>query len=198
MLLLLAFAVVAREHCRLARHPRENGRREPNELRRIAAALWTAMAVATIPVAGVGALFELFDWFGLGDAQLHPLAVALFRGVVRCALAAGLGSAILAPGRPLWRPVDLTDRVAHRVMALALTIAVMVTLGKLIEAMNEAIGASLQASVATRGLFALLVGVTLGRGLYGIMGGHGRASSISRMKARGGRRSASPPGRRPS
>ncbi len=176
--LLLALALVAASIVAWRVIPREKGRREPNELRRVAAALWTAMAVATIPVVGVGALFQLCDWFGVSDAQLHPLSVALFRGVVRCAVAAGLGSAILAPGRPFWRPVELTDRVAQRVMALVLAIAVLVTCGKLIEGMNEAVGASLQASVAARGLFAMLVGVTLGRALYGIMGSHDGAGAV--------------------
>ncbi len=151
--------------------PREESRRKPNELQKAAAALWTALAVAAIPVAGVGALYELANWFGLNAPQLQPLSAALFWGVIRLALAVGLGAAILAPNRPHWRPVDLSDRVAQRIMTLVLTVAALITFGKLVEAMNEVIGASLQATVAARGALAILVGLALARGLYGIVGG---------------------------
>ncbi len=151
--------------------PREEARRRPNDLQKAGAALWTALAVVTIPVAGVGAIYGLANWFGLDAPRLQPLTMALFWGVIRLALATGLGVAILAPSRPAWRPVDLSDRVAQRVMTLVLTVAVLITFGKLVEAMNEVIGASLQATVAARGAFAILVGLTLARGLYGIVGG---------------------------
>ncbi len=171
LLLLLVFgAVVAASYVARRVIPREHSRRPPNELQKAAASLWTALAVTAIPVAGMGAVYGLVNWFGLDAPQLRPFDNAIFAGVIRIALVAGLGAAILAPTRPLWRPLDLSDRVAQRVMSLAMTVAVLVTIGKLVEAMNEVIGASLLATVAARGVFALLVGLTLSRGLYGIVG----------------------------
>ena len=170
LLLLVLMALVAASLVATRVIPRENARRTPNELQKAAAALWTALAVSAIPIAGAGAIYGLANWFGLDAPQTHPFFNAVFASVVRLALVAGLGTALLAPTRPLWRPLDLTDRVAQRVMTLVMTVAVLVTFGKLVEAMNEVIGASLQATVAARGLFALLVGLTLSRGLYGIVG----------------------------
>ena len=168
--------------------PREKSRRDPTELQKTAAALWTGMAVASIPIAGAGAFFALAEWFGLSVAQLKPLHGASFTGIVRCALAAGMGTAILAPNRPIWRPVDLTDRVAQRLMTLVLSLAIVISLGKIVEAANEVVGASLQVSVAVRGGFALLVGLLLTRGLYGIVGGpkeeDGETAAVERSAKR--------------
>ena len=149
--------------------PRAPSTRPPTELQKAATALWIALAVAAIPIAGVNALYMLVDWFGLNDPQMAPLTYALFRGVVRCALVGGLGIGVLAPGRAQWRPLDLTDRIASRMFRLAMAVAVVVSLGKSVEALNQVTGASLQATVAARGVFALLVGVLLARGLYGIV-----------------------------
>lgn len=171
LLLLVAAALTAAGFVARRVIPREQSRRRPNELQKAAAAVWTALAVAAIPVAGVGAIYGLANWFGLDAPQLQPLTMALFWGVIRLALAVGLGVAVLAPNRPLWRPVDLSDGVAQRLMTLVVTVAVLITFGKLVEAMNEVIGASLQATVAARGALAILVGLTLARGLYGIVGG---------------------------
>ena len=99
----------------------------------------------------------------------RPVDSALFWGVVRCAMAAGLGTAIFAPNRELWRPIDLSDRAALKLRRLVVTVAVLISVGRLIEAVNEVIGGSVQATMATRGAFALLVGITLARGLYRIV-----------------------------
>ncbi len=149
--------------------PREKSGRPPNELQKAAAALWTALAMTAIPVGGAAALYALADWFGLGSQEFKPLSDAFFRAVILFACAIGLGAAILAPSRPLWRPLDLTDRVATRLMNLVLVVTGLIALGKMFDAMDEVLGAALPVSVAARGTFALLVGLTLMRGLYGIV-----------------------------
>ncbi len=171
MLALIVVAVVTATFIARRFIPHADSQRTPNELQKAATALWTVLAVAAIPIAAAGALYALAGWFGLNDAQLHPVTSALFRGVIRCAFAAGLGIGVLAPGRALWRPVDLSDKIANRMFRLAMIIALLVTFGKVVEAVNEVIGASLQATVAARGVFALLVGAILVRGLYGIVAG---------------------------
>ncbi len=133
--------------------------------------MWTALSLSSVPIAAAGALYLMAGWFGFSDHQLRALGPALFWGVVRCALAVGLGVAVLAPRRPAWRPVDLTDKVAQRLMRLTIVLAVLITLGKIVEAMNEVVGASLQATVAVRGAYAFLVALALARALYGIVGG---------------------------
>jgi potassium-dependent mechanosensitive channel len=169
LLLVLISAVVAATLLARRVIPREKSGRPPSELQKAAAALWTALAVAAIPILAATALYALTDWFGLGGQEFKPLSDAFFRGVVLCAWAVGLGNAILAPSRPLWRPLDLSDRVAQRLMNLVLVVTGLIAFGKLFDALDEVLGASLPVSVAARGTFAMLVGLTLMRGLYGIV-----------------------------
>lgn len=168
-LIALIAAIVAASLLARRVIPREKSGRPPNELQKAAAALWTALAMTAIPVSGVAALYALADWFGLGAQEFKPLSDAFFRAVILFACAIGLGAAILAPSRPLWRPLDLTDRVASRLMNLVLVVTGLIALGKMFDAMDEVLGAALPVSVAARGTFALLVGLTLMHGLYGIV-----------------------------
>jgi small-conductance mechanosensitive channel len=149
--------------------PRAAIRRDAPEVRKTAAALWTGLAVVALPIAFAAALVALGKWFGLGLPELSPFGLALWRVIVRCSLAFGMVSAILAPRRPLWRPVELVDKTAQRLSRLIVGLALLVSLGKLVEAANETIGGSLNSTVAARGLFALLAGLALARGLYGIV-----------------------------
>jgi small-conductance mechanosensitive channel len=145
--------------------PRADSHRKPNDLQKAVAALWTLFAVSAIPIAGISALYKLAGWFGLNDPQMQPVDSALFWGVVRCSVASGLTTAIFAPKRELWRPIAMNDLAAQKLRRLVITVAVVISVGKLIEAINEVIGASLEASMATRGAYAFVVGIILARGL---------------------------------
>lgn len=140
----------------------------PSEFRKSLAALWMGFSRTAIPVAALAALGALCHWFGFSGDALRPLPEAIFTAALAWSLALGLGRAVLAPTRPAWRPVDLSDRVAQRLMSLLIALATLITLGRLVEATVEMVGASLALSVVARGSFTLLVGAALVRGLYGI------------------------------
>jgi small-conductance mechanosensitive channel len=149
--------------------PRRKSGPAPSELQKAAAAFWNTAMVTTIPIATLFAIDRLAEWFGFDSNEFKPISNAFFLVVVRFSWAIGLGNAILAPRRPLWRPVDLTDRVARRLMNLILVLTGVISLGDLFEAFDEVVSAPLAVSVATKGLFSLIVGVLLIRGLYGIV-----------------------------
>ncbi len=149
--------------------PRRKSGPAPDEFQKSVAALWVALATMAIPLAALLSLAALAQWFSFSVDEYKPLSDALFRGVVRFAWAFGLGEAILAPRRPLWRPIDLSDRVARRLMSLLLVLAGLISLGDLFEGLDEVLGASLPVSVAAKGTFSLLVGIALIRGLYRIV-----------------------------
>ncbi len=160
--------------------PREKPLREANELRLSLAAVWSGLAVIAIPLAWLGAVILLFDWFEVSSAPLRLFGLSLVAAVVKLAVAGALITAILAPYRPLWRPIDLTDRVARRLAQLIVVLAALSAIGKVLEAGGEIAGASLQSTVAMRGLFALLIGLLLARGLYGLVGASGEAHESGR------------------
>nr|WP_281414080.1 DUF3772 domain-containing protein [Rhodoblastus sphagnicola] len=149
--------------------PKAKPHRELNALRVSFAALWSGVAVMIPPLGAIGAVFALVDWLGVSDPQLRRLGLNLIAVMVRLAVTAGMITAILAPFRSFWRPIDLSDRVARRLARLIFVLMGVASIGKVVEVLAETVGASLQVSVAARGLFALLVGLILARGLYGII-----------------------------
>ena len=73
--------------------------------------------------------------------------------------------ALLSPTHPEWRLVAMEDATAERLTRLAIAIAVVITVGRTIEELNESLSLGLPISIITRGLFALVVAVVLAEGL---------------------------------
>ena len=166
-LCLLAFASVRLSrvaHRILSRDPKIS---EPQPLHKALAACWVTLVVAITPIAAASALFAAFDFFGLTSVQLQPLMQAIMGAVVSIALAAGLARGLLAPERPEWRLINIDDRGAARVSTLIITVAVLMSLIKGIEALQEIIGASVRLTVFTRAVGAVLIAGSLARTLYG-------------------------------
>ncbi len=149
--------------------PRGKSGPAPDGFQKGVAALWFALATIAIPLGTLLTLSVLAQWFNFSPDEYKPLSEALFRSVLRFAAAFGMGEAILAPRRPNWRPLNLSDRVARRLMRLLFILAGLISLGDLFEGLDEVIGVSLPVSVAAKGTFSLLVGLALIRGLYRIV-----------------------------
>ncbi|WP_410825755.1 mechanosensitive ion channel family protein, partial [Methylobacterium sp. sgz302003] len=73
--------------------------------------------------------------------------------------------ALLSPDRPNWRLVAMEDATAERLTRLAIAIAVVITVGRTVEELNDSLSLALPISIITRGLFALVVAVVLAEGL---------------------------------
>jgi small-conductance mechanosensitive channel len=148
---------------------RDPGNEHPGELRKVLAAIWIAIVTALLPIAALVVIGAVFSAFNIYDYRLQPLAHAIFSGVGRIALTLGLAKGLLAPHRPNWRMVDLGDRVSRRIYNLAIWIAVLVSVTKLGEAINDIVGASLSFSMAMRGIGALLVALVMAFSLHGLV-----------------------------
>jgi small-conductance mechanosensitive channel len=169
LLILILLGAVGAVFVILRVLPKEKPHREINDLRLSLTALWCGLAVMAPPLAATGALYALVDWLAISDPQLRRLGFYLIGVSVKLSVAAGMITAILAPYRAFWRPIDLSDRVARRLARLIFVLMAIASIGKVVEVLAETVGASLQVSVGVRGLFASLVGLGLARGLYGIV-----------------------------
>lgn len=78
---------------------------------------------------------------------------------------AGLGYALLSPGRPSWRLLPLHDRVAHRMRHFPAAFASILVLVWLTERLAAVINAGLSTAVAVNCIVALLLGAT---GAFGL------------------------------
>ncbi len=90
-----------------------------------------------------------------------------------------LGRGLLAPGRPAWRLVPVSDRSAAILYRLAMTFAAIWAVERLVEPVADA-AASLNIAVATRGVGAVVAAIALAyamRQLGGAAGGRARVAA---------------------
>jgi small-conductance mechanosensitive channel len=143
---------------------------EPSRLLKCLGAWWVAVSIAVPAIAAI-ALIELdFSAFAVTDARMQPFMAAVAFGLVRIAVLTGIARGLLAPTRPNWRLLNRTDAEATRTFALAVTVVTLVSVTRVLEALNDIVGASLAFSVATRGVHAAVAAIVLFIGLWRLGG----------------------------
>ena len=139
-------------------------RRVPDgRLRRSAMA--TAVALSSVITTGLAAqlVYLGINWNDILDPDLDTLASALVRLVFFAAFVTGLGRALLSAKRPSWRLPPMSDHTAQRLRPLPWLLGASALLLGLFERVSRTIGSSLPATVAARGLLALVIS-----GLFGV------------------------------
>ena len=132
----------------------------PSRLRRALAAAWTFVLFAAIPLAGLGVLAGALDSFDLSDPSMEGVIEAVFAAARVLIAVNALGRGVLAPGRAAWRLAPMSDRTARIVYRLAMTIAAIWAVERLIEPAADAV-ASLNIAVAGRGVGALAAALAI-------------------------------------
>jgi small-conductance mechanosensitive channel len=124
------------------------------------------VALATIVHGGLLLLLDLLlDRFELLPGRTAQVADAMIYGLIFITFLRGLTRAVLAPGRPDWRMVELSDERASAFAGSIVNIAIIVVIGRVVDAILAAIVASFPLTVAMRGVFAILVSLTMMSGL---------------------------------
>ncbi|GLS42503.1 mechanosensitive ion channel protein MscS [Methylobacterium brachythecii] len=139
---------------------------EPSRRAKLLAA-WRVLLLGTVPaVVGSYAVYYALDATDLLPTRLMPVASAILIGLAFIAFVQALCDALLAVGKPAWRPTPVSDAAAWRVQLLAVSIAVVITISKSTEALNSGIYAALSISIATRGIGAVTAALLLAIGLH--------------------------------
>ncbi len=141
-------------------------RRVPDgHLRRSAMAM--AVALTAILTTGLAAqlLYLGLNWNGILADDLDALGRSAVRLVCFAAYLTGLGRALLSVRRPSWRLPALSDLAAQRLRPFPWLLAAAALLFGLFERTSRTIGTSLPATVAARGLMALVVSGLIGMAL---------------------------------
>jgi potassium-dependent mechanosensitive channel len=139
------------------RNPSE---KTPSRLRRALAAAWTFAIFAVLPLAGLGVLAGGLDSFDLSDPSMQGVIDAAFEAARVLIAINALGRGMLAPGRPAWRLVPISDRSAGILYRLAMTFAAIWAVERLVEPAADA-AASLNIAVATRGVGAVVAAIAI-------------------------------------
>jgi small-conductance mechanosensitive channel len=130
-------------------------------------AAWRVFLIGTVPaLAGSYAVYYALDSTDLMPARLMPMAGAILIGLAFVAFVQSLADALLSPDKPSWRLAPVSDAAASRLTLLAVSIAIVISVVKSIEALNSGISAALPVSIATRGLGALATVLILAIGLH--------------------------------
>ena len=132
----------------------------PSRLRRALAAAWIFVLFAALPLAGLGVLAGALDTFNLTDPSARGVIDAVFEAARVLIAVNALARGMLAPGRAAWRLVSMSDRTAAIVYRLAMTIAAIWAVERLIEPAADA-AASFNIAVAARGLGAFLAALAI-------------------------------------
>ncbi|WP_049623954.1 DUF3772 domain-containing protein [Frateuria defendens] len=140
-----------------------------------------AVGISLVSVLVIGLAAELaylgLDWNDALDAESDAFTRALVWLIAAAAYLGGVGRALLSARRASWRLPALSDAAAKRLAPFPWLLAGASLLFLLIEQINGAIGASLPATVASRGLTALVVGGLVGAALLRL--GHARRALIA-------------------
>ncbi|CAO4155263.1 Mechanosensitive ion channel protein MscS [Methylorubrum thiocyanatum] len=128
---------------------------------------WRVLLLGTLPaLAGSYLVYYALDVTELLPARFLPVASTILGGIAFIAFVEATGDALLAVNKPAWRPAPVSDAAAWRINALAVSIAVVITVSKSTEALNSAIYAALPISIATRGVGAVTAALLLAIGLH--------------------------------
>lgn len=130
-------------------------------------AMATAVALSSVLTTGLAAqlVYVGLNWNDILDPDLETLASGLVRLVFFAAYVTGLGRALLAVKRPSWRLPPLSDLAAQRLAPFPWLLGAAGLLLGLFERVSRTIGSSLPATVATRGLIALVISGLIGAAL---------------------------------
>lgn len=131
-----------------------------SRLRRSATALFLLVATTLAPLLAALVVYMALKGVGWLPDRVQPLALTMVRAAGFVGFAHGMMKALLAPGRPSWRLVELSDRAVEEIKNQPLIIASVFVAGRIVDQFNQAIVASLSASIAASGAFALLNAAT--------------------------------------
>jgi small-conductance mechanosensitive channel len=128
----------------------------PGRLRKTLVAVWTLGVLAALPLAALGVISYALDVFDLSDPRLQGVDEALLDGLRRIALANAIARAVLSPKQSVWRLAPVGDEAAGRLSRLAVSVAVVWSVSRLIEAIAESV-LSYNLLVLARGLSDIVI-----------------------------------------
>lgn len=135
-------------------------------LRCLYVALAHLVAGAAPPALASWLIYSALNTAGLLPPRIQPVIWAAVIGLALFAFIQALADALFAPGNPQRRLVSVLDTTARIVVWIASSLALVMSVGKVVEAWLQAIGAGLAVSILARGILAIIFAVTLIAGLY--------------------------------
>jgi small-conductance mechanosensitive channel len=132
---------IARRHLAPRLLRRSPGATDVNRRRRVRSALGVLVFEAGPAIAGSFVIYQVLRLADLLPGRLYPVLAAVVAGLAFVAFLRAAADAILAPDRPAWRLVEMSDAAARWTATFAIAFGATVAVGKVLDAINQAIAA---------------------------------------------------------
>lgn len=162
----------------LERTARDPANEDPHPVARSGAAVAITLVATVLPIVALFVLYRGLDLFELLPSRIDTALQAVFKVLVIFAFAQGLGRALIAPRRPSWRLVALSDDNADRMMRYVLVAAAIFGLGVLVDEMAVILGMSAESADAATAIAAMSIGLVIMGALRVAAAGREEADSV--------------------
>ncbi|WP_162901720.1 DUF3772 domain-containing protein [Breoghania sp. L-A4] len=144
-------------HVLLERAARDGDVADPTPVARSGAAVAITFLAVVVPVITMVVLYRGLDVFELMPERIGMALRAIFRGLLMFAFAQGLGWAVIAPKKPGWRLIPLSDARADGLMKLVFLGGVVFGLGLFADGIDEVLRVPVESSDAIAAVISIAV-----------------------------------------
>lgn len=129
-------------------------------------ALAHVVAGAAPPALASWLIYSALNAAGVLPVRIQPVIAAAVAGLAIVAFVQALLDALFAPSRPQRRLISVMDSTARVVVWMGTSLALVLSVSKVLEAWLTAIAAGLAVSIILRSILIILFALTLVAGLY--------------------------------
>jgi small-conductance mechanosensitive channel len=128
----------------------------PSPMRKTGSAAVIVLADTALTAVALLVLYQALMMLGVLPEDVSPVIRALFVGITFGFFFVRLTTAVLAPGRPTWRLIELDNAAADGMISFSALLAIVIACGVVVDATNVAIGAPVELSIASQGIVAVV------------------------------------------
>lgn len=130
-------------------------------LAKLTAAVWVTSVYAIVPVLGMKIIHWTMTTFALSNYRIDKIVTALITIVAIISISRGLVRALLAPMRPAWRLVPITDMASNRISFLLLIATLVFAFANFADDLGNILHVPLSLIVAITGFLTIVTALLL-------------------------------------
>lgn len=138
---------------------------QPSRLAKIQAAIRIVIIKTILAFIVCFIIYIALDILDMLSAHINAIVEALLSAIVIFAYIVNLSLALLAPGRPIWRLIPVSDGAADRLMLITMTTAVFFVIVYSFRNLTTIISTPVEINIAVLGILSIVVVACIGWGL---------------------------------
>ena len=130
---------------------------EPMALPRALRAIRVSFGAALVPAAAAAGAYVVLDGMDLLPDRVTPIVLTVFTGTIFVLFVRAIAMGVIPISKPAWRVFSVDDALASELQLLVSAIATTLVVGKVLEAITQAIVSPLTISILIKGCVAVFV-----------------------------------------